>query len=192
MEKEKLEKILADHKKWLNGQGGEKANLIRADLRDADLSYADLTYAGLAYADLRGANLSNVDLTYANLRGANLREAVLIDADLRYARLRGADLRGANLRGANFVETTGLTVLSVQVNTSDQNRRITYIPSLDIVTAGCFQGSFAKFRARVEETHRDNPFILARYRRVIAFFEGEAKADKEKDDRATDRQEVQD
>ena len=50
-----LEKILEEHKKWLNGDGG-----IRADLTEADLSGADLTRADLTEADLRGANLRGV------------------------------------------------------------------------------------------------------------------------------------
>jgi hypothetical protein len=56
MEKEKLDLILAKHKKWLyNEPGGEKA-----DLRSANLSYADLRSA-----NLRSANLSSADLRSA-------------------------------------------------------------------------------------------------------------------------------
>ena len=79
MIKNKLDKILDNHKLWLStdGEQGE-----RADLRYADLSYADLRYANLRYADL----------SYANLRSADLRSADLRHADLRYADLRYADL----------------------------------------------------------------------------------------------------
>lgn len=76
-----IEKVLEEHKKWLNGEGE-----VAASLPNADLSYADLH--GI---DLHGANLKN-----ANLRGADLR-----DADLR-----GVDLRGANLRGAKIENVT--------------------------------------------------------------------------------------
>jgi hypothetical protein len=82
MEKAKLDEILANHKKWLEGNGGE-----RADLRYADLSEADLREAALSNADLRGADLSE-----ANLR----------NADLSFAALSNADLRGADLSGADF------------------------------------------------------------------------------------------
>ena len=54
---EELEKVLDLHKKWLNEQGGERANLRGADLR---------------WADLRGANLRGADLFWADLRGADL------------------------------------------------------------------------------------------------------------------------
>jgi hypothetical protein len=97
-----LKKILDEHLLWLNGEGGSRANLSNADLRDANLSNADLFGA-----NLRGANLSNADLFGANLRGANLfganlRNADLRDADLRCANLSNADLRGANLSNADL------------------------------------------------------------------------------------------
>ena len=74
MNKDKLNKILDNHKLWLKtgGKEGEKADLRGADLQGADLREADLRWAHLRGADLRGA-------------------------DLRWANLRGADLRGANL-----------------------------------------------------------------------------------------------
>ena len=65
MEQNKLDKILKDHKIWVN-----------ADLRNANLWNADLWYANLWYANLRNANLRNADLWYADLRNADLRYAV--------------------------------------------------------------------------------------------------------------------
>ena len=51
--KERLAELLAKHKAWLNNEdGGERANLSSADLRNANLSYADLRNANLSYADL--------------------------------------------------------------------------------------------------------------------------------------------
>ena len=67
MDKEKLQKILDEHKKWLNNEGGKRANLRNADLSDANLCNADLSDADLRYADL-----SNADLSSANLRGVDL------------------------------------------------------------------------------------------------------------------------
>jgi hypothetical protein len=87
-----IDQVLGDHKQWLNGDVGSKADLREADLREADLREADLRWADLRKADLR----------WANLRGADLRGADLRKADLRWANLRGADLRGADLRKANL------------------------------------------------------------------------------------------
>lgn len=170
MEQKELNKILESHKRWLRSEGGECANLHGADLRSARLLWADLT----------GANLTEADLRQADLRRANLCRANLCRADLCRANLIGANLREADLRYANFTEASGLSVLCVQANTSSENRRIAYIPSLNIVTAGCFQGTFEEFEKRVEEEHKDNPFVLSRYRRVIAFLKREAEEDEKK------------
>lgn len=170
MEQKELDEILESHKRWLRSEGGECANLHGADLRSARLLWADLT----------GANLTEADLRQADLRRANLCRADLIGADLIGANLIGANLREADLRYANFTEASGLSVLCVQVNTSSENRRIAYIPSLNIVTAGCFQGTFEEFEKRVEEQHKDNLFVLSRYRRVIAFLKREAEEDEKR------------
>ena len=91
MKQKQIEKILEEHKAWLNRTGGAKA-----DLHGADLCGADLCGADLRDADLRGANLCG-----ANLCGADLCGAYLCGADLR-----DADLRGANLRGVRYNEQT--------------------------------------------------------------------------------------
>ena len=102
MTQEELNKVLENHKHWLNEDCEDwenmRASLVRADLRGADLSDADLRGASLVRADLRGADLSVAYLSDAYLSDANLR-----GADLRDANLRGADLRDANLRGAKNV-----------------------------------------------------------------------------------------
>lgn len=113
-----LEKILKKHKMWLNG--GERANLINAnlsgvnlrgiDLSEADLNGVNLSNADLSYTNLRGANLSGADLNNANLRNADLRGADLWNvnlrnADLKYANLRGINLRNSNLKYANLSDT---------------------------------------------------------------------------------------
>ena len=97
-----LKKILDEHLLWLNGEGGSRANLSNADLRDANLSNADLFGANLRGANLRGANLFGANLRNADLRDADLRCANLSNADLRGANLSNADLCGADLRGANL------------------------------------------------------------------------------------------
>jgi len=97
MNTDELKTILEQHKLWLDGDGGERANLRGANLRGADLQGADLQGAYLRGADLQGA-----DLRCANLRGANLRWANLRGANLRWADLRGANLRCADLQGANI------------------------------------------------------------------------------------------
>lgn len=81
-----LEKILENHKHWLNKDVDEWKNMC-ANLNSADLSAVDLS----------GANLNSADL-----RGAHLRGAYLSGTDLRYAHLNGTDLSGTDLSGANL------------------------------------------------------------------------------------------
>ena len=102
MTQEQINKILASHKEWMKGTGGERADLRDADLRGANLCGADLCGADLCGADLRGADLRDADLRDADLCGADLRVADLCGADLCGADLRDADLCGANLCGADL------------------------------------------------------------------------------------------
>ena len=97
-----IKKILSKHSKWINGDGGERANLSGANLSGANLRGADLRGANLRWANLSGANLSGANLSGANLSGANLSGADLSGADLRGADLSEADLSGADLSGANL------------------------------------------------------------------------------------------
>jgi uncharacterized protein YjbI with pentapeptide repeats len=60
-----LKTILDNHKQWLAGTGG-----ARADRRGANLTNANLEGADLRSADLRGANLRGAYLSGANLIGA--------------------------------------------------------------------------------------------------------------------------
>jgi uncharacterized protein YjbI with pentapeptide repeats len=96
---DELKIILEKHKAWLEtgGEGGERANLWRADLHGADLREADLWRADLRGADLRGANLWGADLREANLRGANLEGADLQGADLKETDLELANLKEVDL-----------------------------------------------------------------------------------------------
>ena len=84
MTQNELKQRIAEHKKWLNGEGGDPLVLSGADLRSAVLRSADL----------RGSDLRSADLRGADLRGAVLRGADLSDADLSDADLRSADLSG--------------------------------------------------------------------------------------------------
>jgi uncharacterized protein YjbI with pentapeptide repeats len=85
MEASELNEILKQHRVWIDGKGGSRADLKGADLRGADLT---------------GANLSGANLTGANLTGAILHGANLYGADLTGAILTGAYLEGAYLHGA--------------------------------------------------------------------------------------------
>ena len=114
MKASELNQILDQHRLWLDGKGGKRANLVGAYLEGANLQganlqganlqgasfyRANLTYADLTGASLTDANLTGASLTDANLTGASLTDANLSRADLR-ANLTGATLTGAYLTGA--------------------------------------------------------------------------------------------
>lgn len=80
MEQKRLEEILENHRKWMEGKGGK-----RADLRGADLQEANLQGANLRRADLREADLQGANLRMANLFGAELCGADLCGDDLDYS-----------------------------------------------------------------------------------------------------------
>jgi hypothetical protein len=96
-------KVLTEHVKWLNGDGGSWADLSWANLSGADLTRADLTRANLS-----GADLTRADLSWANLSGANLSGANLSGANLSGADLTRADLSWADLQKAIYSTLSGL------------------------------------------------------------------------------------
>ncbi|EAC4364870.1 pentapeptide repeat-containing protein [Listeria monocytogenes] len=155
MKQEELNIILENHGKWLLNEGGERA----------DLSNAYLKNTNLIFANLRHANLSDANLSSADLSGADLSEA-----DLRHT-----DLTDANLNWVKWQDVRGLTVVAVQVDTTRKNNQITYIKELDIWTTGCFQGTLDELKAAIEKTHKDNEKLRKRYYRVIDFILTEAK-----------------
>ena len=122
MTQEELNKIVENHKHWLNedvdGWEDMKAYLSGAYLSGADLREANLSGADLSGADLSGANLREANLREANLRGADLSGADLRGANLREAYLRGADLREANLRGADLSGAKDLDSVTYNEQTS--------------------------------------------------------------------------
>ncbi|EAE1648463.1 pentapeptide repeat-containing protein, partial [Listeria monocytogenes] len=166
---EELDIILENHGKWLLNEGGERADLSNADLKNTNLRFANLRGAYLSNANLRGANLRFADLSNANLYNANLRGTDLSNANLYNANLRGTDLSDANLNWVNWQHVEGLTVICVQVDTSRRNNQIAYIKELDIWITGCFQGTLDELKASVEQTHKHNEKLKKRYYRVIDF-----------------------
>ena len=102
MTAEKLAEILDNHKKWINGEGGERADLSGSDLRYSNLSGSDLSGSDLRYSNLSGSNLSGSDLSYSDLRGSNLSGSNLSYSDLSGSNLSGSDLSGSNLSGSDL------------------------------------------------------------------------------------------
>ncbi|HBL8227038.1 TPA: pentapeptide repeat-containing protein [Listeria monocytogenes] len=170
MNQEELDIILENHGKWLRNEGGDRADLSNADLKNTNLRFANLRLAYLRGADLSNANLRGADLRFADLRGADLS-----NVNLSYADLNGANLSYANLNWINWRDVVSLTVIAVQINTTRKNNQITYIKELEIWTTGCFQGTLEELKTSIENTHKDNEKLKAKYYRVIDFILQEAE-----------------
>lgn len=175
--KKELEDILEEHEKYLEDYpNGERANLEYRYLEYADLIYVQLENANLSHAFLGNAYLRRADLSYANLRNSNLKNADLTGAnltraDLSYADLTDANLRYANIWNTNFTGVYGKSIISIQLDTSEQNRVINYIPEIDWVSAGCFHGTLEELKNRVKDVYSKNEKIRNRYEKAIEFIE---------------------
>jgi hypothetical protein len=101
----RLEEILEEHDKYLDGLLGSK----RASLKFLDMSYLEFSGRNLTQADCTGARCEHATMEEAILRATNfyaadLRFVSFIGADLSRADLRGACLRGVDFTGANLTE----------------------------------------------------------------------------------------
>ncbi len=149
--KEKLAKILAQHKRWVESEGKEgaravlgEANLQEADLRGANLQQADLSGANLQKADLRGANLQEADLSEANLQKADLRGANLQEADLSEANLQEAVLEGANLQKAVLYEANLQKTLLYKANLQKADLSGANLQKADLYNANLHEADLSK------------------------------------------------
>jgi uncharacterized protein YjbI with pentapeptide repeats len=97
-----IEKILEDHKKWLEsgGNDGKFANFRKTIIDDDSLKGKNLEKANFRKAILNGANLRD-----ANFEGANFRRAKLNNADLGRAIFNGAILERADFENARLHRT---------------------------------------------------------------------------------------
>ncbi len=138
--REELEKILAEHKLWV--ESGESRG-SRADLTGADLTGAQLPGVNLQRAHLRGTRyhytiLSRAQLKDAHLENADLHDTALTDADLSGAVLYNADLSGAYLLGANFdsalVDGVDFEDAVFEPNSMPETRGVAAASHLDLLT----------------------------------------------------------
>jgi uncharacterized protein YjbI with pentapeptide repeats len=182
---DEITEILRKHMLWrVNKEGGVRAdlsganlrdaNMYEAELRDANLCKADLAGAILVSADLYGANMHNADLRGVDLRKADLRLADLRGAGLRFADLRGAVLAGANLSGA-IIQNTQSDDLITACGLGPEGRQVIWDMKNDVVFCGCFCGSMAEAETRAREEYAESPRDLAEAMAMIAYFKAVAK-----------------
>lgn len=164
----------------LYGANLRYANLQNANLRHADLEGADLQNANLQDADLYGADLSGTDLSGDDLSGANLWRADLHGADLSganlwRANLHGADLSGTRLNWANWHGVDGIKVYVAGLQSSRDNAQLTYIPSIDVATTGCWQGTWQATIDRIHSVYEVNTRERKAYDLAIEYIKAQMK-----------------
>lgn len=103
IEREEFERILEDHKKWLEDNNTGK----RADLSNLDLSNMDLSGINLSYAYMQGVNLMGTKLIGADFSYADLHQAFMHKADFSEAIIEGACFTNADLITAKLNNCKG-------------------------------------------------------------------------------------
>lgn len=144
--------------------------------RNAILKYAKFISCHIIDGKFYNAIVENVRFLRTNLFNGSFQYAKLTDTFFAVSTIENTRL--------NWVTPTymhGQKVICVQVNTSRENNLISYWADLGIWTTGCFQGTLEELRQRVAKTHKDNPFLRARYERAIHYILEEDKADKERE-----------
>lgn len=161
----------------------------------------NLCFATFGDTKFYAPNFKNAILKYAKFVSCHIvdgiyHNAILDDARFLRTNLFNANFQNAKLAGAFFAVSTvenarlnwatstymhGQKVICVQVDTSRTNNLISYWANLGVWTTGCFQGTLEELREAVAETHKDRPFLRARYERAINYILGEDRADKEKE-----------
>lgn len=158
---EEMKDVLEKHKKWLNDEGGEKADLSNTYLQNVNLRYVDLRYANLSGADLshvylQKANLQFAILTGADLTGADLTSADLIHTDLQFANLQNSFLQEAILYGAKL-QNVQRPWLVYAGNIGSRRYETLYFADYDSVRCGCWNdykgGTLTEFKARIDKVY---------------------------------------
>lgn len=179
-----LDGKLKQHHVWLKSDGskGHKVDLSYTDLSGMDLHGSNLRNANLYGANLRYANLQNANLRHADLEGADLQSANLDDADLWNANLSDADLREVDLSGtrlnwANWHGVDGIKVYVAGLQSSRDNAQLTYIPSIDVATTGCWQGTWQATIDRIHSVYEVNTRERKAYDLAIEYIKAQMEVD---------------
>lgn len=118
--------------------------------------------ADLQNSDLYGADLQGVDLWGANLQGANL--------------------EGARLNWANWHGVDGIKVYVAGLQSSRENAQLTYIPSIDVATTGCWQGTWQETIERIHSVYDEGTRERQAYDLAIEYIQAQMELDNVEED----------
>lgn len=165
-------------------------NFKNADLADTFFEnvyfdHVNFNSTIINYSNFIQCNISDSNFTFANLTNVAFTCTTLDNVNFTYSNLYSVIFPSTNIKKIWVVQAVpinviGQKVICVQVDTSRTNNLISYWADLGIWTTGCFQGTLEELREAVAKTHKDNPFLRARYERAINYILEEDKADREK------------
>lgn len=149
LEPQELNRILADHERYVLGRGGVRAQLKgvaldHAVLANRKLNEADFTAASLVGANLYGSSLIRANFYCADLRRCNLRNTTLTHADMRGASFKGADLAFAVLDFADLRAATMMVVQESGISVIDHARKGEGFGGVDFSNSSLRNTSFGK------------------------------------------------
>lgn len=93
MKRKEFDEMMRLHEIWLNGEeGGRRAIMQGADLRNVNMNRADM----------RGVNMQRANMLHADMQYVNIQCAKMQHADMRHADMRSAEMQRTDMRGANI------------------------------------------------------------------------------------------
>lgn len=171
-------------------------NCVDTSFYNADLAYAffyniyfnrvNFDYTRLEHSIFTRCKIVDTNCYSADLHNVDFERTTLSDVDFTQSNLYKVDFSEVNIEKIRVnqtipLEIIGQKVICTLVDTSRKNNLISYWADLGIWTTGCFQGTLEELRKAVAKTHKDNPFLRARYERAINYILEEDKADREKE-----------
>lgn len=162
----------------------ERADLVFTYFKNVHFHHVNFTDTRLAYSKFIHCSITDTAYLFTDLKNVDFTCTTLDNVNFAYSNLYNVDFSTAIIKNiyvaqAIPIKIIGQKVICTQVNTSRLNNLIAYWADLGIWTTGCFQGTLEELREAVAETHKDNPFLRARYERAINYILEEDKADKE-------------
>lgn len=158
--------------------------IVNCNLEDAILYGTNLYKADLNYCNLGMANLCRTDLSYARLFDTDLSDVLLCSSNLKHTDLRYANLYNTNLGNCNLENTyltqantnqvRGLEIYSID-NIGTFHGKVTYVPSIDTVYAGCWSGTLEQFLEKGLEMNKGNKQETKNIKLAYQFFKNNSK-----------------
>lgn len=87
MTQRELDRVIADHRLWLEsvGEQGKRADLTGVNLTGLNMSGADMTWAIMSGANLTGLDMTGIDMTGAIMAGAIITGAKFAGTNIDYS-----------------------------------------------------------------------------------------------------------